>query len=101
MDNGNDNVFKEEIPHTLVKDISSGTIYGDGFKNGTRSMYISKSSELKRISSIQIPLLETGFVNLSGLEDKTNLQNREEKGQTKNFDQELPYWPGPTSGITG
>ena len=49
--------------HTFVKDISSGTIYGEGFKNGARSMYISKSSELRCISSIHIPLLETGFAN--------------------------------------
>lgn len=49
--------------HTFVKDISSGTIYGEGFKNGARSTYISKSSELRFISSIHIPLLETGFAN--------------------------------------
>lgn len=48
---------------TFVKDISSGTMYGEGFKNGARSMYISKSSELRCISSIDIPLLEAGFTN--------------------------------------
>lgn len=29
---------------TLVNDMSSGTMYGDGFINGARSMYISMSS---------------------------------------------------------
>lgn len=51
------------MPFTLVNDISSGTTYGEGFKNGARSMYISKSSELRWMSSIEIPLLETGFTN--------------------------------------
>lgn len=46
---------------TFVKDISSGTTYGDGFTNGARSMYISKSSGLRWISFIDNPLLETGF----------------------------------------
>lgn len=49
--------------HTFVRDISSGTIYGEGFKNGARSMYISKSSDVRCISSRLIPLLETGFAN--------------------------------------
>jgi hypothetical protein len=48
---------------TFVRDISSGTIYGEGFKNGARSMYISKSSDVRCISSRHIPLLETGFAN--------------------------------------
>lgn len=48
---------------TLVKDISSGTTYGEGFTNGARSIYISRSSELRWISLIDIPLLETGFTN--------------------------------------
>lgn len=52
-----------EKNHTFDNDISSGTIYGDGFKKGARSMYISSSSVLKNISSIDIPLLETGFAN--------------------------------------
>lgn len=55
--------LKHFKPHTFVKDISSGTIYGEGFKNGARSMYISKSSVLRRISSRHIPLLETGLAN--------------------------------------
>ena len=29
---------------TFVKDMSSGTMYGERFTNGARSMYISKSS---------------------------------------------------------
>lgn len=48
---------------TFVKDISSGTMYGDGFKKGARSMYISMSSEVRCISSIDKPLLEAGFTN--------------------------------------
>ena len=42
---------------TFVKDISSG------FKNGARSMYISMSSEVRCMSSMDIPLLEAGFTN--------------------------------------
>lgn len=48
---------------TFVNDMSSGTTYGDGFKNGARSMYISRSSGVKWISWRDIPLLETGFTN--------------------------------------
>lgn len=48
---------------TFVNDMSSGTTYGDGFKNGARSMYISRSSGVKWISRRDIPLLETGFTN--------------------------------------
>lgn len=64
LDNRNaEDCFKDFKRHTFVKDISSGTIYGEGFKNGARSTYISKSSELRCMSSIDIPLLETGFAN--------------------------------------
>lgn len=48
---------------TFVNDMSSGTTYGDGFKNGARSMYISKSSEVRCISSMHNPLDETGLAN--------------------------------------
>lgn len=48
---------------TFVNDMSSGTTYGDGFKNGARSMYISTSSGVKWISRRDIPLVETGFTN--------------------------------------
>lgn len=48
---------------TFVTDISSGTMYGEGFKNGARSRNISRSSELRYISSMDNPLPEAGFTN--------------------------------------
>lgn len=72
--------------HTFVRDISSGTIYGEGFKNGARSMYISKSSDVRCISSRDIPLLETGFANSpeSCLEVKKSHQKFEYKWKKPN-----------------
>lgn len=49
------------ITLTFANDISSGTMYGDGFKKGRRSMYIPSSSSLKSIFSMDKPLLETGL----------------------------------------
>lgn len=48
---------------TFVNDISSGTTYGEGFRNGARSMYISRSSGVRWMSSIVNPLLDTGLTN--------------------------------------
>ena len=48
---------------TFVKDISSGTMYGEGLTKAARSMYISKSSGLRCISLMDNPLLEAGFTN--------------------------------------
>lgn len=81
--------------------MSSGTTYGDGFKNGARSMYISKSSEVKCISSMHNPFDETGLANslklclesaeLIYLSDKIRLLQKRVK---RVWNINLPYMSG-------